>query len=259
MVRVSDTHSCRRVHRQILFCVESTRGASSRVCQSREIVVNPDCDTAAGEFVCIVDQKCSVDRLCESDLELNTDIVIAGEAETVSEQEVRDPPVMTLLGPEFVNLKRGVVYRKCDWNNPDDQPTDDDPCDLGVVCAFFRDSHTPRAAQPNPCLPRSFCLLAFPCSSPLCPSPVSRVSFRVSSRIASPRACPCARTQSAMDHNEENELVDISDKVGQGSRPRLCLRGPRDPTPHHTQVPAGLDGAVHSFACRSPPARWRRA
>jgi len=113
----------------IMFCVESSRGASSRICKTREIVVNPNCEEP--EFVCTLELQCSVDRLCPSDLELNTEITTSGQ-EVASNKDILEPPVVTLLGDSFVNLKRGTVYRKCDWNNPDDQPTADDPCDLGV-------------------------------------------------------------------------------------------------------------------------------
>ena len=47
-------------------------------------------------------------------------------------------PVMTLRGSEFVALKRGTKYRKCNWENPDDVPTEDDPCDLGAVSKEFQ-------------------------------------------------------------------------------------------------------------------------
>jgi len=108
---------------KVVFCVESSAGSSSRICKERKITVSPDCGL---EKVCADGLTCSTDGSCVSDLD-------SGGLTGDEPEEIREPPVLNLLGDEFFKLKRGKTYRKCDWNDPDDQYSLDNPCDPGVV------------------------------------------------------------------------------------------------------------------------------
>ena len=116
---------------QIRFCVESSRGPSSRKCKDRLVAVQPDCGL---ESVCEDGVTCSLDGVCSDDL---ADSAVFGLNLPAKDSRKEDtaPPVLRLNGGQSINLKRGTAYRKCNWANPDDQPTTDDPCDLGVVIA----------------------------------------------------------------------------------------------------------------------------
>ena len=120
--------------RQITFCAETKR-PNSRVCQERLVTVQPDCEP--GETVCEDGRTCSVDGQCV--LELGDSLTFGVDDATIDTVvDIRLSPVVTLRGSEFVALKRGTKYRKCNWEDPDDVPTEDDPCDLGAVSKDFQ-------------------------------------------------------------------------------------------------------------------------
>ena len=115
--------------RQLTFCAETKR-PNSRVCQERVVTVQPACEV--GETVCEDGRTCSVDGQCV--LELGDSSTFGVDDGTADEEvDIREPPTVTLRGSEFVALRRGTKYRKCNWEDPDDVPTEDDPCDLGAV------------------------------------------------------------------------------------------------------------------------------
>ena len=120
--------------RQITFCAETKR-PNSRVCQERLVTVQPACEVE--ETVCADGRTCSVDGQCVLDLGDSTTFRV-DDATIDTVVDIRLSPVVTLRGFEFVALKRGTKYRKCNWEDPGDVPTEDDPCDLGAVSKDFQ-------------------------------------------------------------------------------------------------------------------------
>jgi hypothetical protein len=93
------------------------------------VKVTPNCEV--GESVCSNGIECSVDGQCLDDL--STSVNVFGDETTGDGGTVFEPPVLSLVGPEFVRLPRGTVYRKCDPEDTNDVPRDGNFCDQGAT------------------------------------------------------------------------------------------------------------------------------
>lgn len=111
--------------------MQPTSDPSSRVCKERLVKVAPDCDL--GEYVCSNGVECSVDQQCLSDIRGNVNTLTAGDEATTEVQQVPEPPILQLVGPSFVRLPRGTIYRKCDPEDTNDVPSDTNFCDPGAI------------------------------------------------------------------------------------------------------------------------------
>ena len=123
---------------QVEFCVESSRGPSTRVCQSRVVTVTPGCPLA--ERLCESGVECSEGGACPEDL---TSIALGPEAEE-PQSPPAEPPLLELLGAPSVSLRRGVPYRKCAAGDDGSQQAEGAPCEPGAVSACESAAHTHR-------------------------------------------------------------------------------------------------------------------